>query len=139
MNSTTLRPIGAVRGGRTEIVEDRWGGEVATLVLDPDVLDPASTDGPAEFSHLEVVFYFHLEDRVRRGVAHPRGNRAWPLVGVLAGHSPVRPNHLGVSRCRLVAVAGLELVTVVRCASRRAAPSCGRPRRGTGSWLLAKS
>jgi tRNA (Thr-GGU) A37 N-methylase len=28
---------------------------------------------------------------------------------VLAGHSPVRPNHLGVSACPLLGVAGLEL------------------------------
>jgi len=28
---------------------------------------------------------------------------------VLAGHSPIRPNHLGVSRCALLDVAGLEL------------------------------
>jgi tRNA-Thr(GGU) m(6)t(6)A37 methyltransferase TsaA len=111
MNSIIVRPIGVVRGGRTEIVEDRWGGEVATLALDPDVLDPDATAGLAEFSHLEVVFYFHLEHRVRRGAAHPRGNPAWPRVGVLAGHSPVRPNHLGVSRCRLLAVAGLEVLT----------------------------
>jgi tRNA (Thr-GGU) A37 N-methylase len=30
-------------------------------------------------------------------------------VGVLAGHSPVRPNHLGVSRCALLNVDGLAL------------------------------
>jgi tRNA (Thr-GGU) A37 N-methylase len=30
-------------------------------------------------------------------------------MGVLAGHAPMRPNHLGVSRCALVAVDGLEL------------------------------
>jgi tRNA (Thr-GGU) A37 N-methylase len=34
---------------------------------------------------------------------------AWPPVGVLAGHSPVRPNHLGVSVCALLKVSGLEL------------------------------
>ncbi len=28
---------------------------------------------------------------------------------MLAGHSPVRPNHLGVSRCALLDVTGLEL------------------------------
>jgi len=105
----TLTPIAVVRGGRSEVFEDGWGAEVATLVLDPDVLDPNATDGLAEFSHLEVVFYFHREDRVRRGAAHPRGNPAWPRVGVLADHSPVRPNHLGVSRCRLLEVSGMEL------------------------------
>jgi len=31
------------------------------------------------------------------------------MSGVLAGHSPVRPDHLGVSACALLQVAGLEL------------------------------
>ena len=104
-----LTPIGVVRGGRSRIYEDHWGAVVARLVLDPAVLDQASTDGLSEFSHIEVVFHFHQETRIRRGAAHPRGNPAWPKAGVLAGHSPVRPNHLGVSVCALLEVAGLEL------------------------------
>jgi tRNA (Thr-GGU) A37 N-methylase len=104
-----VRPIGVVSGGRGEIFEDHWGSVVSRLVLDPAVVDPDATLGLGEFSHVEVVFHFHKETRVRRGAAHPRGNPAWPRVGVLAGHSPVRPNHLGVSRCALLDVAGLEL------------------------------
>ena len=104
-----VRPIGVVSGGRGQIFEDHWGTVVSRLILDPVAVDPDATLGLDEFSHIEVVFHFHEESRIRRGAAHPRGNPAWPLVGVLAGHSPVRPNHLGVSRCALLAVAGLEL------------------------------
>ena len=82
---------------------------MSLLVLDPAVLDQAATDGLSEFSHIEVVFHFHRETRVRRGAAHRGGNPAWPQAGVLAGHSPVRTNHLGVSVCALLEVAGLEL------------------------------
>jgi len=102
-------PIGVVHGGRSQIHEDHRGAIMARLLLDPRVLDQAATDGLSEFSHIEVVFHFHQETRVRRGATHPRGNRAWPQAGVLAGHSPVRPNHLGVSVCALLQVAGLEL------------------------------
>ena len=104
-----VRPIGVVSGGRGQIFEDHWGTVVSQLILDPAEVDPDATLGLGDFSHLEVVFHFHKETRIRRGAAHPRGNPAWPRVGVLAGHSPVRPNHLGVSRCTLLAVAGLEL------------------------------
>ena len=104
-----VRPIGVVSGGRGQIFEDHWGTVVSRLILDPVAVDPDATLGLDEFSHIEVVFHFHKESRIRRGAAHPRGNPAWPLVGALAGHSPVRPNHLGVSRCALLAVAGLEL------------------------------
>ncbi len=82
---------------------------MSRLVLEPAVVDPSASDGLSGFSHIEVVFHFHRETGVRRGAMRPRGNPAWPQVGVLAGHSPVRPNHLGVSACALLEVAGLEL------------------------------
>src|SRR5271165_5443723 len=94
----TVTPIGVVRGGRTELYEDDWGAVTATIVLDPAELEPDATLGLDGFSHVEVVFRFHLA-----------GNPDWPVTGVLAGRSPLRPNHLGVSRCELLAVDGLEL------------------------------
>lgn len=105
-------PIGVVSGGRSQIFEDHWGTVVSRLILDPAAVDPDATLGLGEFSHIEVVFHFHKETRIRRGAAHPRGNPAWPRVGMLASHSPVRPNHLGVSRCALLDVAGLELTVL---------------------------
>jgi tRNA (adenine37-N6)-methyltransferase len=105
----TVTPIGAVRGGRTEIFEDDWGDVTSTIVLDPAEVEPEATIGLDGFSHLEVVFRFHLAVSTRRGAFHPRGNPVWPVTGVLAGRSPLRPNHLGVSRCELLAVSGLEL------------------------------
>jgi tRNA (Thr-GGU) A37 N-methylase len=105
----TVRPIGIVSGGRAQILEDHWGTVISRLILDPAEVDPDATLGLGEFSHIEVVFCFHKETRTRRGAARPRGNPAWPMVGVLAGHSPVRPNHLGVSRCALLDVNGLDL------------------------------
>jgi tRNA (adenine37-N6)-methyltransferase len=105
----TVSPIGVVRGGRTEIYEDNWGEVAAKIVLDPDELEPDATLGLADFSHIEVVFLFHLAMHTRRGAFHPRGNPAFPVAGVLAGRSPLRPNHIGVSRCELLAVDGFEL------------------------------
>jgi len=76
-----LTPIGVVRGGRFQIVEDHWGAVVSRLVLDPAVLNPAATDGLREFSHIEVAFHFQQATRVRSGATRPRGNPAWPHVG----------------------------------------------------------
>jgi tRNA-Thr(GGU) m(6)t(6)A37 methyltransferase TsaA len=108
-NQFTVTPIGVVRGGRTEIYEDNWGGVTATIVLDPAEVELTATAGLEDFSHVDVVFRFHLAVSTRRGAFHPRGNPAWPPVGVLAGRSPLRPNHLGVSSCELLGVDGLEL------------------------------
>jgi tRNA (adenine37-N6)-methyltransferase len=104
MENLTLRPIGVVEGGREEIYEDGWGGVRSRIVLDPEVVGPDATVGLEEFSHLEVVYAFHQATRVRVGTAHPRGNPRWPQVGILADHSPMRPNHLGISRCALLSV-----------------------------------
>lgn len=102
----TLRPIGRVVGGRNEAVDDDWDQEIATIELDPSEVDLTATDGLSDFSHVEVVFRFDRvdEDAVCRGARHPRGNPDWPSVGILAQRAKDRPNRIGVTVCRLVAV-----------------------------------
>jgi tRNA-Thr(GGU) m(6)t(6)A37 methyltransferase TsaA len=104
-----ISPIGVVRGGRHEIHEDGWGAEVSRIELDPAVLDESATTGLDAYSHVEVVFSFHLAKRTCTGAQYPRGNTDWPLSGILAQRAPNRPNHLGVSVCALAAVDGLTL------------------------------
>ncbi len=106
-----LRAIGHVRGGRAEPTDDRWGDVVAHLELDPAVVEPTATEGLGDFSHLDVVYLFHLVDEtdVCTGARHPRGRADWPLVGILAQRGRERPNRLGVSTCRLLAADGLVL------------------------------
>jgi tRNA (Thr-GGU) A37 N-methylase len=47
--------------------------------------------------------------RVRTGARRPRGNPAWPEVGIFAQRAKDRPNRLGSSVCRVVAVRGLDV------------------------------
>jgi tRNA-Thr(GGU) m(6)t(6)A37 methyltransferase TsaA len=107
----SLVPIGRVQGGRREPVDDDWGDVTAAIRLDPAQFGPDALAGLSEFSHLEVVYLFHLVDpvTVERGARRPRGNPAWPEVGVFAQRAKRRPNRLGVSRCELLAVDGLAL------------------------------
>src|SRR5947209_10215824 len=106
-----LEPIGYVAGGRTEAVDDAWGDVEATILLDDALLEPDATLCLDEFSHLEVVYLFHLVEagEVTRGVRRPRGNPDWPAVGILAQRAKARPNRIGVSRCELVDVDRLKL------------------------------
>ncbi len=105
-----LSPIGTVRGGRTEPVDDDWGPVEATIELDarfpPDAL--AGLDG---FSHLDVVYVFHLVDpaEVTTGARHPRGRTDWPKVGIFAQRAKTRPNRIGVCTCELLGVDGLRV------------------------------
>jgi len=109
--SVTLEPIGTVVGGRAEVRDDGWAAETATLRLDATRFGADALAGLEDFSHLEVVFVFDrvADDRIEHGARRPRNNPAWPLVGVFAQRGKNRPNRLGVSRCRLLGVDGLDV------------------------------
>ncbi len=105
-----LSPVGHVIGGRADPIDDHWAGETAVIRL-TSTFGPDAVAGLTEFSHLEVVYQFHLlpEEAVQAGARHPRGNPDWPLVGIFAQRGRNRPNRLGVSRCSLVAVRGTDI------------------------------
>ncbi len=105
-----LQPIGIVRSPRVKPEDDDWGGVVSSFEIDDRV--PADrVRGLGEFSHLEVVFFLHRgpPEKIRIGARHPRNDPALPSVGMFAQRAKGRPNRLGVSRCRLLAVEGLVL------------------------------
>ena len=62
MTPLQLEPVGRVRGGRTEVCDDDWGGVLAAIELDPERFTEAATVGLESFTHLVVVFHFHLVD-----------------------------------------------------------------------------
>lgn len=106
----TLQPVGFVRGGRTDPVDDHWEGVRAEIVID-DRFPADALDGLGDFSHLDVVYHFHgvAEDDVTVGARHPRSNARWPRVGIFAQRARARPNRLGVSTCRILQVEGLRI------------------------------
>lgn len=106
-----LEPIGHVVGGREVVEDDAWGPVEACIRLDHPRASAEMLRGLADFSHLEVIFVFDRVDgdRVEWGSRHPRGNASWPRVGILAQRAKDRPNRLGISRCELVSVEGLEV------------------------------
>jgi tRNA-Thr(GGU) m(6)t(6)A37 methyltransferase TsaA len=107
----SVSPIGFVRGGRSEPIDDDWGDVEATIELDGAQFSADVTAGLAEFSHLDVVYVFHLvdESKIISGARHPRNNEDWPLVGIFAQRAKGRPNRIGVTTCELVSVDGLSV------------------------------
>lgn len=104
-------PVAHVVGGRAEPTDDYWGGTRSVIRIDPEQFTEESVVGLDAFSHLEVVFRFHLTDPtdLHPEPRHPRGNPDWPAGGIFAHRNMRRVNWLGVSRCRLVKVDGLDL------------------------------
>jgi len=107
----TLQPVGHVRGGRLEAIDDDWGPVRARIELDPARFGPEALFGLTDFSHAEIVFVFDqiTDDQIVTGARRPRGREDWPLVGIFAQRGRNRPNRLGVSVCAIVAVDGLTL------------------------------
>jgi tRNA-Thr(GGU) m(6)t(6)A37 methyltransferase TsaA len=65
--------------------------------------------GLEAFSHIHVLFWFNESDTPeRRRVlqVHPRKDESIPLTGVFATHSPLRPNLIGLTLCRILAIEG---------------------------------
>lgn len=59
------------------------------------------------FSHVWVLYWLDKNDTPRKRSilqVHPRGNRENPLTGVFACRSPVRPNLIALSLCRILSV-----------------------------------
>ena len=91
----TVYPIGWIRKaeGRTTIVVDKKY--------------QAGLLGLEKFPEVWVLYWFDRYDTpVKRSIlqVHPRGNKDNPKRGVFATHSPVRPNLIAMSRCKIVSV-----------------------------------
>ena len=63
--------------------------------------------GLEAYSHVWVIWWFDRNDTPERRAilqVHPRRDSRNPLTGVFATRAPVRPNLIGLSLCRIVAV-----------------------------------
>ena len=111
MTTISVKPIGRVMSTRDEAIDDDWDSVETTILLDPTELRPDATAGLEAFSHIVVtyVFYRLAEHEIERGARHPRGRTDWPKVGILAQRAKNRPNRLGITTCRVLAVNGLSL------------------------------
>ncbi len=107
----TLTPIGHVRGSRAAPVDDAWDAETATIELDAKTFTPDALLSLDQFSHVEVIYWFHHPEaeKPNLGARRPRGRQDWPMVGIFAQRAKNRPNRLGLTVCRLMKINGLTV------------------------------
>ena len=96
----SFTPIGVVKNGVVERPE-KWSDIYSEIHIKKELQD--GLDGLSEFSHVVVIFCFHLSDNALLKV-HPRANKDLPLVGVFSTRAPVRPNSIGVTIVELIKV-----------------------------------
>ena len=91
----TVYPIGWVRKAN-----DR-----TTIEIDKKYQDGLM--GLEKFKEVWVLYWFDQNDTPeKRSIlqVHPRGNPKNPKRGVFATHSPVRPNLIAITRCKILSV-----------------------------------
>ena len=91
----TMQPIGQVRKS-----EDR------TLIVLDEKYQPGLL-GLEGFSHIHVFWWFDRNDTPEKRQVlqvHPMGDRENPLTGVFAARSPMRPNLIALTLCKIVSV-----------------------------------
>lgn len=105
-----LTPIGYVRSGRRDLQDDDWDSVKSRIEL-VEAFEPEALDGIEQFSHAEILFVFDraAESEITRGTRHPRGNAAWPRVGIFAQRASRRPNLLGATIVRIIGRNGRTL------------------------------
>ena len=101
--SATLKmtPVGTVHKTETQT----W--------IEIDAPYRPAMEGLEGFSHINVLFWFHENDHPEgRAVlqVHPRKDTANPLTGVFATHSPLRPNLIGLTLCRIERLAPPRII-----------------------------
>lgn len=105
----TLTPIGWVRNRRPRPHPRGWERLRSRIELLPKHAPKA--EGLERYSHVVVVCYLDLAESAPEHPARmrlPSGRE----VGILATRSQLRPNHLGVSVCRLLGREGAVLHVV---------------------------
>ena len=110
MPEIRITPIAVVHNSRKEPDDDGWDSLVSEIRLDPS-LPADGLVGLEAFSHVEIVFQFHLvkESEIVVALRHPRENPLWPEVGIFAQRARLRPNRLGVSVARFLRREGCSL------------------------------
>ena len=106
-----LNPIGTIESKVDDHRDDDWGGVTSEIHLDSAQFTENALAGLGEFSHVEVIFQFHraADADTNRASRHPRGNTDWPKVGIFAQRGKDRPNHIGATICKIVAVHGFTV------------------------------
>ena len=95
-------PVATIKNSRKDLSDDFWGAVVSEIELNVDI--PADAfNGIEDFSHLEIIFHFNKADKSKTIFSgHPRGNKAWPNVGIFAQRKKDRPNGIGLTIVELV-------------------------------------
>jgi len=105
-----IEPAAFVKNNRADTNDDFWGEIISDIVIS-NKLSPECIQEIQEFSHLEIIFYFHLADLAKVNVtsSYTRNIKKFPKVGIFAQRKKARPYLLGSTIVKLIDVKGNTL------------------------------
>lgn len=107
-----LSAIASVRNSRITPIDDNWSDIISEIHLS-DHVPTSAFDHIADFSHLEIIFYFdQVSDDKIVFSGRPRGNPDYPEVGIFGQRKKDRPNKIGL--CTVELIAHKDRILVVR-------------------------
>ncbi len=100
-----LEPIAFVKNKIKNSYEGPWADIESEIVLTEN-FDGSVFTGLLEFSHLEIFFYFDKlsKENICSATRRPKDNPAWPVTGIFAQRGSGRPNLIGATYVKLLAV-----------------------------------
>lgn len=104
MDRIEFSPIGYVSSTVSEAVDDGWGGVISRILLKPEYA--GALLGLKEFSHAVVLTHLHKAhyEKERHLQRRPRGLESMPVVGIFSQRAKDRPNPIGITAVKIVAV-----------------------------------
>jgi len=101
-----LTPVAFVSNSRTTATDDNWGEIISEITLADGTPDEAFSN-IGEFSQLEIIYWFDRADSSQMVFAgRPRGNPAYPEMGIFSQRKKDRPNRIGLCTVELLAHEG---------------------------------
>jgi len=97
-NNIEIKPIGYIHNDFKDEIPEDYKEKESIIKVEEQYADGLL--GLGEHSHITVIMWFDESDRSIQQV-HPMGNLENPLTGVFATRSPVRPNPIAVTVCKI--------------------------------------
>lgn len=110
MSKINLKPIGYVKNNVEKTKDILWGEEISTIML--YVPYQGGLKGLEEFSHVNILYYldkatYNKEKHLQR---RPQNRDDMPLVGIFSQRGKNRPNSIGMTSVKIVAVGQNTLI-----------------------------
>ena len=105
-NTIEIEPIGYLKNDFKDEIPDDYKDKESIIKIKEEFTEGLL--GIEKNSHITVLMWFDRSDRSIQQV-HPMADKENPLTGVFSTRSPVRPNPIAVTVCRLIRKEGNEL------------------------------